>query len=62
MEHYITAMLIYEYMLLYIDVKTRSRPHNITVLYCILQFPLRFYIQPDDGYICIAETCSSFYM
>ena len=32
-----------------------------TVLYCIVQFySSRSYIQPDDGCICIVETCSCF--
>jgi len=36
---------------------------NIKVLYYILKFSYsKSDIQPDDGYICIVETCSFFYI
>jgi len=31
---------------------------NIKIQYNELVFHLRFRIQPDDGYVCIAEICS----
>jgi hypothetical protein len=49
--------VLYKYTLMY------RRDLVLTiVLYCILCFPARFYIQPDYGYICITETCSCIYV
>jgi len=46
---------------LYIDIKTRARPHFCIVFY-FLVFYSRSYIQPDDGYIRAAEACSCFHI